>query len=312
MSSTAIRVAVEPRRARRRLVHRDHPARPTVLLTVGRIAARPVVVAGTVRVSRHHDRDAERRSPHDRRRPRGACSDGFRTRARRPALLGEKARHHDRVRYRGSNGPATTVPISPRRTIARVAQTMLSIRRFETESVRLSFAGKIPGGIHSSEGQEGRGRRHASARSARTTWSSGTHRSHHHALAKGMTPRQVMAELYGRADGSSGGRGGSMHLVDRPRNFLGSNGIVGAGLGIAMGAALAMQMQRGSRRRGRILRRRWREQRPHVGVHQPCRALEAAADRHLREQPVRGRDAHLARDGRRVGRRTGRGLRAAR
>ena len=52
-----------------------------------------------------------------------------------------------------------------------------------------------------------------------------------------------MAELFGRDDGLSGGRGGSMHLVDRSLNFLGSNGIVGAGLGIAMGASLAMQMQ---------------------------------------------------------------------
>ena len=53
-----------------------------------------------------------------------------------------------------------------------------------------------------------------------------------------------MAELFGRDDGMSGGRGGSMHLVDRSLNFLGSNGIVGAGLGIAMGASLAMQMQK--------------------------------------------------------------------
>ena len=121
--------------------------------------------------------------------------------------------------------------------------TMLTIRRFETESVRLSFAGKIPGGIHSSEGQEG-----VAVGSIRALGPadvvSGTHRSHHHALAKGMPPREVMAELYGREDGSSSGRGGSMHLVDRSRNFLGSNGIVGAGLGIAMGASLAMHMQR--------------------------------------------------------------------
>jgi TPP-dependent pyruvate/acetoin dehydrogenase alpha subunit len=52
-----------------------------------------------------------------------------------------------------------------------------------------------------------------------------------------------MAELFGKADGSAGGRGGSMHLVDMPRHFLGSNGIVGAGLGLAMGASLAMHMR---------------------------------------------------------------------
>ena len=72
---------------------------------------------------------------------------------------------------------------------------------------------------------------------------SGTHRSHHHALAKGLTPRTIMAELFGKVDGCSGGRGGSMHLVDARRHFLGSNGIVGAGLGLAMGAALAMHMR---------------------------------------------------------------------
>jgi len=120
--------------------------------------------------------------------------------------------------------------------------TMLLIRRFETESVRLSYANKIPGGIHSSEGQEA-----VAVGSIRALGPAdvvaGTHRSHHHALAKGLTPRSVMAELFGRVDGCTGGRGGSMHLVDADRNFLGSNGIVGAGLGIAMGSALAMHLE---------------------------------------------------------------------
>lgn len=119
---------------------------------------------------------------------------------------------------------------------------MLVIREFERESVRLSLANKIPGGIHSSEGQEA-----VAVGTIRALGPddvvSGTHRSHHHALAKGLTPRAVMAELYGKVDGCAGGRGGSMHLVDFGRRFLGSNGIVGAGLGLAMGSALAMKMQ---------------------------------------------------------------------
>ena len=123
---------------------------------------------------------------------------------------------------------------------------MLVIRQFEHESVRLSFANKIPGGVHSSEGQEA-----VAVGSIRALGPddlvSGTHRSHHHALAKGLTPRSVMAELFGKATGCTGGRGGSMHLVDMSRNFLGSNGIVGAGLGLAMGSALGMKMQ-GERR----------------------------------------------------------------
>jgi TPP-dependent pyruvate/acetoin dehydrogenase alpha subunit len=119
---------------------------------------------------------------------------------------------------------------------------MLVIRQFEAESVRLSLAGKIPGGIHSSAGQEAVAVGTIRALGAADVVS-GTHRSHHHALAKGLTPRAIMAELFGKADGCSGGRGGSMHLVDIQRHFLGSNGIVGAGLGLAMGAALAMHMR---------------------------------------------------------------------
>jgi len=120
---------------------------------------------------------------------------------------------------------------------------MLVIRRFERESVRLSLANKIPGGIHSSEGQEAVAVGTIRAL-APDDVVSGTHRSHHHALAKGLSPRSVMAELFGKVDGCTGGRGGSMHLVDLQHKFLGSNGIVGAGLGLAMGSALAMKMQR--------------------------------------------------------------------
>jgi pyruvate dehydrogenase E1 component alpha subunit len=125
-------------------------------------------------------------------------------------------------------------------------KTMLLIRRFETESVRLSYANKIPGGIHSSEGQEAVAVGVIRALAADDVVS-GTHRSHHHALAKGLTPRAVMAELFGKATGCTGGRGGSMHLVDMSRQFLGSNGIVGAGVGLAMGAALGMRLQGQSR-----------------------------------------------------------------
>lgn len=119
---------------------------------------------------------------------------------------------------------------------------MLLIRYFESESVRLSLAGKIPGGIHSSEGQEAVAVGTMAALQALDV-ASGTHRSHHHALAKGLCPKSVMAELFGKATGVSEGRGGSMHLVDARRRFLGSNGIVGAGLGLAMGAALGMKLQ---------------------------------------------------------------------
>jgi TPP-dependent pyruvate/acetoin dehydrogenase alpha subunit len=81
-------------------------------------------------------------------------------------------------------------------------EQMLVIRQFEAESVRLSLAGHIPGGIHSSAGQEGVAVGTAQALGPDDVVS-GTHRSHHHALAKGLTPREVMAELFGKADGAA-------------------------------------------------------------------------------------------------------------
>ena len=68
---------------------------------------------------------------------------------------------------------------------------------------------------------------------------SASHRGHHHALAKGIAPDGLMAELYGKATGVSGGRGGSMHLAGFNVGFIGSNGIVGASVGIALGDAFA-------------------------------------------------------------------------
>jgi TPP-dependent pyruvate/acetoin dehydrogenase alpha subunit len=114
---------------------------------------------------------------------------------------------------------------------------MIMIRRFEETADDLALRGKVFGGIHPAIGQEAVAVGVVRAlRSADIV--TGTHRSHHHALAKGMPADEVLAELYGKATGSDGGRGGSMHLADFDRGLWGSNGIVGAGLGIALGAAL--------------------------------------------------------------------------
>jgi TPP-dependent pyruvate/acetoin dehydrogenase alpha subunit len=117
---------------------------------------------------------------------------------------------------------------------------MILIRRFEEAAERVALEGRIPGGIHTAIGQEAVavGVKHALEADDVV---SGTHRSHHHALAKGLEPRAVMAELLGKATGVAGGRGGSMHLADFERGLWGSNGIVGGGLGIALGAALGSQ-----------------------------------------------------------------------
>jgi pyruvate dehydrogenase E1 component alpha subunit len=119
---------------------------------------------------------------------------------------------------------------------------MVLIREFESVLDPLVVKGLIPGGVHLALGQEGVAVGAISALEAGDLVS-GSHRSHHHALAKGLSPAAVMAELFGRATGVSGGRGGTMHLSGWHVGYLGGNGIVGAGAGIAMGAALAAHLQ---------------------------------------------------------------------
>jgi pyruvate dehydrogenase E1 component alpha subunit len=116
------------------------------------------------------------------------------------------------------------------------------IREFERVSSRLSLDGRIPGGMHSSAGQEAVAVGTIATLTADDVITS-SHRSHHHALGKGLTPREVMAELYGKETGCLGGRGGHMHLADFDRNLYGSNGIVGGGLGIALGVAVSFQIR---------------------------------------------------------------------
>lgn len=114
---------------------------------------------------------------------------------------------------------------------------LILIRRFEETADELALRGKIPGGMHPSIGQEAAAVGLVAALQPQDILTS-THRSHHHALAKGLPPERIMAELYGKETGVAGGRGGSMHLADFDRGFWGGNGIVGGGLGIAMGSAL--------------------------------------------------------------------------
>jgi pyruvate dehydrogenase E1 component alpha subunit len=119
---------------------------------------------------------------------------------------------------------------------------MLLIREFESTLDGLSMSGKIPGGLHLSIGQEAVAVGIAAGLQPLDLLAC-SHRSHHHALAKGLAPRSLMAELFGKATGCRGGRGGSMHLADPSVGFLGGNGIVGAGLGIAMGASLGSKLR---------------------------------------------------------------------
>ena len=115
---------------------------------------------------------------------------------------------------------------------------MVRIRVFETEAGKLQEAGTLPGFLHLYVGQE------AVAAGAMATITdadqiTSTHRGHGHAVAKGAQFRPMFAELFGKIDGYCRGRGGSMHINDLSIGMLGANGIVGAGLPIAVGAAFA-------------------------------------------------------------------------
>ena len=127
-----------------------------------------------------------------------------------------------------------------RATLQSLLRQMMVIREFEETADRLCLRGKVPGGMHNSAGQEAVAVGVMSALSSSDVIAT-THRSHHHTLAKGMESRIVMAELFAKATGCSGGRGASMHLADVENGHFGGNGVVGAGVGIAMGAALGIQ-----------------------------------------------------------------------
>lgn len=126
--------------------------------------------------------------------------------------------------------------------LTSLLRKMLLIREFESTLDGLSMSGKIPGGLHLSIGQEAVAVGIA-AGIRQLDLLACSHRSHHHALAKGLEPRSLMAELFGKATGCRGGRGGSMHLADPSTGFLGGNGIVGAGVGVAMGASLGSKLR---------------------------------------------------------------------
>ncbi len=117
---------------------------------------------------------------------------------------------------------------------------MYAIRRFETQVKQLYRTGEIFGAVHLCIGQEAVAVGVCSAlRDDDSVFS--THRGHGHLIAKGGDIKAVLAELMGRAAGCSRGCGGSMHLFDPKISFMGSNGIVGAGLTLALGAAFAAQ-----------------------------------------------------------------------
>ncbi len=143
--------------------------------------------------------------------------------------------------------PPPSGPVPYARDFAhRLLTDMLRIRRMEEKSAELYGAGKIRGFLHLYIGEEAVavGALHAlQAEDNLVT----TYREHGHALVRGMSMDVILAEMYGKREGCSLGRGGSMHLFDKRTRLFGGNAIVAGGLPVAAGLALADKIQKTSR-----------------------------------------------------------------
>lgn len=140
-----------------------------------------------------------------------------------------------------TNTASETLPVNREHAVF-LYREMLRIRRFEEKSAEMYSLQKIHGFLHLYIGEEATG---VGAMQALTPDDAivATYREHGHALARGMQASVLMAELYGKATGCSHGHGGSMHFFDANRRFYGGYAIVGGGLPIAVGLALADKMQ---------------------------------------------------------------------
>jgi pyruvate dehydrogenase E1 component alpha subunit len=141
--------------------------------------------------------------------------------------------------------PSGPVPY-PREFALRLLADMVRIRRLEEKCAELYGAGKIRGFLHLYIGEEAAatGAIHAFTPEDNIV---ATYREHGHALLRGMPMGSIMAEMYGKQEGCSRGRGGSMHLFDGRTRLFGGNAIVGGGLPLAVGFALASHMRREKR-----------------------------------------------------------------
>ena len=135
-------------------------------------------------------------------------------------------------------------PNLPADTRLKWYRQMSLIRAFEREIIALNKAGLIPGTAHLYIGMEAIAVGVCAAMKADDLLTS-THRGHGHALARGLEPGRMMAEVLGRADGYCRGKGGSMHITDISHGMLGADGIVGGGIPIAVGAALGTRLKGG-------------------------------------------------------------------
>jgi acetoin:2,6-dichlorophenolindophenol oxidoreductase subunit alpha len=127
-------------------------------------------------------------------------------------------------------------------TLVSLYRTMLTIRLFEQRVAREFRTGQIPGFVHMYVGQEAVAAG-VCANLDQRDYVTSTHRGHGHCIAKRCDLNRMMAEIFGREDGLCRGRGGSMHIADFSRGMLGANAIVGGGIALATGAALASSVR---------------------------------------------------------------------
>ena len=144
------------------------------------------------------------------------------------------------------------MPVGPdassldRDQIVEMYRRMLLIRNFEETAHEQYTEGKIGGFLHLYSGEEAVGVGFISAL-REDDYVVGAYREHGQCIAKGTEPERVMAELFGKATGVSKGKGGSMHMFDVKRGFLGGHGIVGGGLPLAVGVGLAIKYRKSDR-----------------------------------------------------------------
>src|SRR5689334_20569657 len=140
----------------------------------------------------------------------------------------------------------SSVPYLSKDQYLALFRQMLEIRRTEEQLAKSHQAGLIPGACHTYVGEEAI----ATGVCAHLTHQDAvfsTHRGHGHALAKGVPPREVIAELFGRATGVSRGRGGSMHLFSPEAGLMGTTGIVGPNILQATGAGYSFKLLKSDR-----------------------------------------------------------------
>ncbi len=135
--------------------------------------------------------------------------------------------------------------VYPRDFLLGLYERMVLIREFEEQVKFLFLAGSMPGTIHQSQGQEASAVGVCSALQP-DDYITSTHRPHGHALAKGLTPFELLAELFGKASGCCKGKGGSMHIGNIAKGMPPAIAIVAGGIPVATGMALALKMRKRS------------------------------------------------------------------